>query len=270
VRLLGSGDKRGNIGIFTPDWHQDDACVTVLKAHNSSVTWLAFDAGRPHSLYMSSYENIVRRLDVERQVFDEVLALEPDEHDFLATCHLHTASGVLRCGFGTGHLLVKDPRGARASTQQLHDKTIRSIDMASGGANEHLMITASIDRTAKLWDIRKLRRTDFLASVEHGQGVTQARFGRGVGGVAITTSYDDSCKVLDVASGKVTSTIRRNNCTGLCPSLHAVCVTRCIFTHDHVPHVAAALMWAAERPRPMHELACLQLAWPTGPERILP
>jgi hypothetical protein len=211
--VVAAGDKRGNIGIFTPDWHQDDACVTVFKAHCSSVTWLAFDSGSPHSLYSSSYDNIVRRLDVERQVFAEVLALEEDQHDFMSTCHLDAASHVLRCGFGTGHMLAVDVRSSsRPTTVQLHDKTIRSIDVSCGDSN--LLLTASIDRTAKLWDIRKLRPTDFIASVAHSQGVTQARFSRGRGKVAMTTSYDDSCKVLDVSSGEVRSTIRRNNCTG--------------------------------------------------------
>ena len=61
---------------------------------------LAFDRARPRSLYTSSYENIVRRHDVERQVL-EVLALGEDERDFLPTCHLDAAANALRRGFGT-------------------------------------------------------------------------------------------------------------------------------------------------------------------------
>jgi len=48
----------------------------------------------------------------------------------------------------------------------------------------------------------------------HKQGVTQARFGRGSGSVAVTSSYDDTCKVLDVTTGNLLHTIRHNNSTG--------------------------------------------------------
>lgn len=210
--VVAAGDKRGHIGIFTPDWAADDSCVTQLRVHRQSTTWLSFDTTNPMCLYSSSYENIVRRLDIEKQMFEQVHLLDEDEYNFLATCHLDSMKSVVRCGFGTGHLQTVDTRGGRPSTVHLHDKTIRCIDVSPGNSN--LMLTASIDHYARLWDIRKLRRGDFLAQVQHAQGVTQARFGQAKGDVAITTSYDDSCKVMQIPSGKTLASIRHNNSTG--------------------------------------------------------
>ena len=210
--VVAAGDKRGNIGFFTPDWASDDSCVTLLRVHRQSTTWLQFDALRPHSLYSSSYENIVRRLDVERQVFCEVHRLEEDEYKFLATCHVDSTASLLRCGFGSGHLQSLDVRGGRPTTLELHDKTIRSIDVSP--VNNFLLLTASIDSYARVWDVRKLRRGGWLGEVSHGQGVTQARFSQGCASMAITTSYDDTCKVVDVPSCNVRHTVKHNNCTG--------------------------------------------------------
>lgn len=192
--MVAAGDKRGKIGFFTPDWTSDDSCVTLLDVHSSSVTWLAFDKTAPNALYSSSYDNIVRRLDVEKQVFAEILSLEENQWNFLSTSHLDSGAQMVRCGFGTGHMHMVDVRGGRADTVQLHAKTIRSIDVSPGNSN--LIVTGSIDHYARIWDIRKLKRTEPLAEVNHTQGVTQARFGQGSGAVVMTTSYDDTCKVL--------------------------------------------------------------------------
>ena len=166
--VVAAGDKSGNIGVFTPDWASDDSCVTVFDVHTSSVTWMTFDdTSNPHALYSSSYENIVRRLDVQQQVFSEVLQLEEDQYDFLSTCHLEAGGHVLRCGFGTGHMHIVDLRGGKPTTVHLHNKTIRSIDLSPGNSN--LLLTGSIDHSARIWDIRKLRRSDSLAAVTHSQ-----------------------------------------------------------------------------------------------------
>jgi hypothetical protein len=166
--VVAAGDKCGNIGVFTPDWASDDSCVTVFDVHTSSVTWMAFDdTSNPHALYSSSYENIVRRLDVQQQVFSEVLQLEEDQYDFLSTCHLEAGGRVLRCGFGSGHMHVVDLRGGKPTTVHLHNKTIRSIDLSPGNSN--LLLTGSIDHSARIWDIRKLRRSESLADVTHSQ-----------------------------------------------------------------------------------------------------
>jgi len=245
--LVAAGDKRGNIGFFTPDWTTDDSCVTVLDVHSSSVTWLAFDKKAPNALYSSSYENIVRRLDLEKQVFQEIVALDEKQHNFLATSHLDSDAQVLRCGFGTGHMQIVDLRGGRPTTVHLHDKTIRSIDVSPGNSN--LILTASIDHYARIWDIRKLSRSNCLASVEHSQGVTQARFGQGHGSVAISTSYDDTCKVMQVDSGKLLHTIRHNNSTGrwlsafqavFVPGSDSVCCIGSMEAHRGVDLIDAA------------------------------
>ena len=165
--VVAAGDKSGNIGVFTPDWASDDSCVTVFDVHTSSVTWMAFDdTSNPHALYSSSYENIVRRLDVQQQAFSEVLQFEEDQYDFLSTCHLE-GGRVLRCGFGTGHMHIVDLRGGKPTTVHLHNKTIRSIDLCPGNSN--LLLTGSIDHSARIWDIRKLRRSESLADVPHSQ-----------------------------------------------------------------------------------------------------
>ena len=73
-----------------------------------------------------------------------------------------------------------------------------TVKMASFSADGKLIITASLDGTAKLWDTASGR---MLHRMEHGAGVNSARFDRS-GRRVVTASKDNGVRVWDVASGK--------------------------------------------------------------------
>jgi WD40 repeat protein len=103
-----------------------------------------------------------------------VAQFDEDDMKFLSTSMLHAGQRAMYCGMGTGQLAVSDLRArAKPVLYQLHDKTIRAVDVSPGDPN--LLLTGSIDTTVALWDARKLKGKP-LASWEHGRGVTSARF----------------------------------------------------------------------------------------------
>lgn len=40
----------------------------------------------------------------------------------------------------------------------------------------NVIVTASLDKTVKLWDIRKLERNSFTDSLEHDKSISTAKF----------------------------------------------------------------------------------------------
>ena len=81
---------------------------------------------------------------------------DEDDMKFLSTSMLHAEQRAMYCGMGTGQLAVSDLRArAKPVLYQLHDKTIRAVDVSPGDPN--LLLTGSIDTTVALWDARKLK-----------------------------------------------------------------------------------------------------------------
>jgi len=95
--LIFAGDKMGNLGIFDAsqtgpevkaednDDDEEDAdtpepAITAFKVHSRTITSFVFPANG-NSLYSSSYDSSVRKLDLEKGVAVEVFAPESLEMD---------------------------------------------------------------------------------------------------------------------------------------------------------------------------------------------
>jgi len=210
--LVAAADKCGRVGFFAPDWSDDDSCVFHMQVHSRAVTSLHFDTSNPAALYTSSYDCLVRKLDIHSRKWLEVAQFDEDDMKFLATSTLHSEQKAVYCGMGSGHMGVCDLRArAKPVIYALHGKTIRAVDVSPSDPN--LILTGSIDTTVALWDARKLKGKP-LASWEHGRGVTSARFSPVSGNVAVSVSFDDTIRVFDIASRTETQKIRHNNQTG--------------------------------------------------------
>jgi len=83
--LVAAADKCGRIGLFAPDWADDDSCVMHMQVHSRAVTSLYFDQQAPAALYSSGYDCLVRRLDLEKRVWDEVCPPAPRSSPFASS-----------------------------------------------------------------------------------------------------------------------------------------------------------------------------------------
>ncbi|WZZ86618.1 hypothetical protein YC2023_115197 [Brassica napus] len=202
VKLVAAGDKDGNVGFWNLDCQneEEDGGVSLFKPHTYSVTSLVFQQNsfskkkekrrkkKVHIFFFfffffnscqvitSSYDGLIRLMDVEKMVFD--LVYSRDEYE-----PIHSLSQrpndeqSLYFGGGEGMFNVWDLRaGKSVFNWELHKYRIHTVDF--NPRNPHLMATSSQDRTACLWDLRTMgaKKPKALATVDHAKAVYSAYF----------------------------------------------------------------------------------------------
>ncbi|OMP81548.1 WD repeat-containing protein [Diplodia seriata] len=218
--LIFAGDKMGNLGLFdgsqnvpdikaekAEDDEEDDEAepaVTTFKIHTRTISAFQFSATETHSLFSASYDSSVRKLDLNKGVAVEVYAPADKSEDApLSGVDVGTANMVyfstLDGGFGMHD--VRAPSDSTGGTQlfQLSDKKIGGFSMHP--IHKHLFATASLDRTMKIWDLRKITgKGDARAPAllgEHASSLSVSHAAFSSAGHVATASYDDTVKVYD-------------------------------------------------------------------------
>jgi WD40 repeat protein len=97
--LIMAGDKWGKIGFFEPDHSETDECVTVCTVHSRPITSIVVDPAESHRLFFTSYDSIVRQLDVDSRKFVAVWDCDEDDHGSLTTCSFdhHRGQVLAQC-----------------------------------------------------------------------------------------------------------------------------------------------------------------------------
>ncbi|KAF2402356.1 WD40 repeat-like protein [Trichodelitschia bisporula] len=251
--LVFCGDKEGNLGIFDTsqskvksevkvedddEGYDDDSfepAITTLKLHTRTISSLAFPTADPSFLYSSSYDSSIRKFDLAKGVAVEVYAPKDNSDDPISELHLTDAPHMLYFSTLNGQVGQHDTRTKPFNTTgselwQLSEKKIGGFSLHP--RHPHLLATASLDRTMRLWDLRKItgkrgeRLPALLGEHESRLSVSHASF-NGAGQVA-TSSYDNTVKIydfggcadwapgqeLDAARMEPTVIVQHNNQTG--------------------------------------------------------
>ncbi|KAK6352808.1 hypothetical protein TWF696_004811 [Orbilia brochopaga] len=247
-QLVFAGDKIGNLGIFdasnplpnpnyVPDEDDESASqipnISTFKLHARSISNLLIDPNSAERLYSTSYDGSIRKLDLVAHKSDEVFAAED------ATERLHDDAAISGMDFFdpnviyfstlTGELCRKDLRDkAPVTVWECHEKKIGGFSL--NPRNTYLAATASLDRTMKIWDLRKIvgkgesAKPHLVAEHESRLSVSSAVWSSN--GKVATTGYDDTVKVFDFGESKSwkagheisevepSAVIRHNNQTG--------------------------------------------------------
>lgn len=122
----------------------------------------------------SSYDGLIRLMDVEKLVFDLVCS---SDEPIISLSQRPNDEQSLYVGDGYGMLNVWDLRAGKSVFHwRLHRAWINSIDF--NPQNPSVMATSSTDRTACLWDLRSLGTTKpkTLRTVNHDRPVHSAYF----------------------------------------------------------------------------------------------
>ncbi|RMD40082.1 hypothetical protein DV735_g5066, partial [Chaetothyriales sp. CBS 134920] len=231
------GDKVGNLGILDAKPHADadadedededeaEPSITTIKPHTRTISAMHMHPSKPQTLYTASYDSSIRATDLHKSLATEVYGpADPTDDEPL--------SGI----------------DMADSNPNLSDKKIGGFSL--NPLAPHYLATASLDRTMKLWDLRRITTT--ATSDGDGDGddndniklptlvgehlsrlsVSHAAFN--AAGQVATTSYDDTIKIhsfgvdtsgggmtawpagrtLDDAAMKPEVVIRHNNQTG--------------------------------------------------------
>ncbi|KAF8077901.1 WD40-repeat-containing domain protein [Lyophyllum atratum] len=253
--LIFFGDKHGQLGIWDaqapPDEVVDEDAETVtdtdgergkywrLQAHwpatsKSSISSVKFDPVNAHNVYTSSYDGSIRSLSfttgISRQVYstgDETIVTSVD---------LAPSGNEMWVSDGAGGVTHLDLREDNKNTRWygLSEQKIGCISI--NPTRPHFLLTASNDRSLKIWDARKLQQLDANLS-DAASGATGLEFGHDTitsfletdsgkpclraewrhtksvssaywdprGRSIVSTSYDDKLRLWDISSDKFAS-----------------------------------------------------------------
>ena len=216
--LIFAGDKLGNLGIFdasqsgsddrgikSEDDEEDDDSdpdITSFHLHTRTISSFQFSLNNPSHLYSCSYDSSIRLLDLATSKSIEVYGPDDREADEpLSGLELDPVSPhVIYFSRLDGYIGRHDTRASKSATTlwQMSEKKIGGFSVHP--QYPHYLATASLDRTMKLWDLRKTvwwegedKRPALLGEHTSRLSVSHAAF-NGVGQVA-TSSYDDTVKI---------------------------------------------------------------------------
>lgn len=228
--LVFAGDKLGNLGLFdgsqkisevkAEDDDEDDAdnddaepAITTFKIHTRTISAFQFSPHDQTALYSASYDSSIRKLDLVKGTAIQVYApLDPDNDEPLSGVEIsrddpHTLYFTTLNGqFGFHDTRAPSDNTGATTLMQLSDKKIGGFSLHP--ARPHLVATASLDRTLKLWDLRLMsggkkggddndddRLPALVGEHESRLSVSHAAFNSA--GQVATASYDDTVKIYD-------------------------------------------------------------------------
>lgn len=198
---LGAEDKAGDEDDEDADAPEPD--ITAYSIHSKSITSFVFPADG-NSLYSSSYDSSIRKLDLQKGIAVEAYAPRSVDIDLPISGISIPPTQPNLVFFSTleGSLGRHDMRTAKdTEIWQLIDKKIGGFSLHP--LHPHLAATASLDRTLKIWDLRKIsgsgnsRAPHLVAEHESRLSVSHASFS--AAGHVATSSYDDTIKIYSFA-----------------------------------------------------------------------
>ena len=185
----------GDTGPSNSEEEEDpDPHITILKPHQRTISAMHTHSAKPQTLFTVSYDSSIRGLDLEKSKSTDLYALddEPISGIDMAVTDPHVLYfTTLNGGFGKHDIRTKGGEGT--DLYQLSDKKIGGFSLHPLAS--HYLATASLDRTMRLWDLRKITKKlpTLVGEHESRLSVSHAAF-NSVGQVA-TSSYDDSVKI---------------------------------------------------------------------------
>ena len=229
--LVFAGDKLGNLGIVDAsqkgpedikneqngvkqeddeEYDDPDPIITTIKPHTRTISAMHTHPSQPQTLYTSSYDSSIRAIDLEKSVATEVYgpadngADEPISGVDMSTddprvLYFTTLNGAF------GRHDTREGAGS-AEMYQLSEKKIGGFSLHPGAP--HYLATASLDRTMKLWDLRKITKSLPTLVGEHESRLSVSHAAFNSAGQVATSSYDDTIKIHSFGVGGKSGTGR--------------------------------------------------------------
>ncbi|KAL3479531.1 WD40-repeat-containing domain protein [Aspergillus californicus] len=213
--LIFAGDKLGHLGILdasqdkpvsavkTEDDDDDDdpdPVLVTLKPHTRTISSMTVHPSKPTHLYTASYDSSIREMDLEKTSSVEKHAPESTSDDVPIssidmaaedpnTIYWTTLDGAF------GRYDMRTKRQSSVASWQLSEKKIGGFSLCQ--TQPHYFATASLDRTMRLWDLRKLSNTEPTPVGEHHSRLSVSHAAFNSAGQIATSSYDDTLKLYD-------------------------------------------------------------------------
>ncbi|PAA69859.1 hypothetical protein BOX15_Mlig007844g1, partial [Macrostomum lignano] len=207
--LLGAaGDTKGTIGLFALTNNNESDAVLTGRLHTDRVTELVFGPGdASHLLFTASYDGLVRFVDLNACIGDEISDELRNERFGATALACLPAGGVAQVGEGLavggedGLLRILDRRTGKFSelTANCCRRVVKCIDPHPGPGRGHLCLTACLDGSVNLWDLRSTKEP--LGDFSQGRSADSAYWSPTGDMRFLTTSLNDTVRVYDADSG---------------------------------------------------------------------
>ncbi|GAB4828175.1 hypothetical protein Ancab_035092 [Ancistrocladus abbreviatus] len=198
MTIIAAGNKFGDVGFWDVESrNEDDDGVYLYHPHSAPVSGIVVQPFSLTKMYTSSYDGVIRMMDLEKGVFNLVYS---SEDAIFSLFQQPNDPNSIYFSEGRELLNMWDVRAGKASASwSLHESRINTIDFNS--ANINVMATSSTDGTACLWDLRKMDmgKPRAFRVLSHKRGVQSAYFSPS-GSCLATTSFDDNVGVLSGAN----------------------------------------------------------------------
>ncbi|KAI8317649.1 DNA damage-binding protein cmr1 [Colletotrichum sp. SAR11_240] len=219
-------------GPETNDDDEDDdswfePVIGAFKLHTRTITSIIVSPFNQQKVYTSSYDSTIRVLDLEKDMCVPVWEPSGKDDDVPLSgidvplteeniIYFSTLQG------GVGRVDTRTPKDAEIFS--LSDNKIGGFSL--NPREPHLLATASLDRTMKIWDMRKIKGKGDMRYpqmlYEHDSRLSVSHAAWSSGGHIATSSYDDTIKIYDFADKQKwdkkgmepTHQVRHNNQTG--------------------------------------------------------
>jgi WD40 repeat protein len=182
-QLCAVGDKEGNVGVARIGGTVES---TAFRPHVGTVNVLTFGHG---SLFSFSYDGTVRRMPLARPgEFLMAFATGKAESNGDDVWLQHGAVVGSDCGtawlaFSDGTVLCRDLAADRELWSfAAHDKKVQTVSLSP---DQRYLATASLDRSVKLWDLRKAQsgksaaKSALLGTFEDANSINSCSFNAG-------------------------------------------------------------------------------------------
>ena len=181
-----------------------DPVINIIKPHTRTISAMHTHPSKPETLFTASYDSSIRATDLQKSTAVEVYgpadSLEDDPIsgiDMAAKDPNVVYFTTLNGGFGRYDTRSKP---SSAETYQLSEKKIGGFTLSP--LAPHYLATASLDRTMKLWDLRKITKKLPTLVGEHESRLSVSHAAFNTAGQVATSSYDDTIKIHSFGVGK--------------------------------------------------------------------
>ncbi|CAB4252197.1 similar to Saccharomyces cerevisiae YDL156W Putative protein of unknown function [Maudiozyma barnettii] len=233
-----AGDISGNVGLWNKDISkelepEEDEDIFRFQLFSKNVSRIDCFPTKMEKLILASYDGFIRSLDLNNQKSDELLQIKDPYDDFLGVsdCQFsYSDPNVLYLTTLSGEFALCDMREdlkkQSLKLKRLADKKIGS--MAINPKNTNQIATGSLDRTMKLWDIRKLvDKPDWSQYEDYPSHDIVATYDSrlSISGVSysptdetlVCNGYDDTIRLFDVKESSLTEDLQpkltmKHNC----------------------------------------------------------
>lgn len=224
-KIIMAGDKVGQFGLWvvdenTPEEEDEEPKIYSFKVHSRAIAKILTDLSDTSKTYTCSYDGSIRCVDLHSNNSSEVFVFDEDIRNPIGISDLAMSGQpnilyytTLEGQFGIHDVREKNDFNNR-KIYRMHDKKIGGF--AVNPRISHQCVTASLDRTFKVWDLRythkfKSELTGHRETQPHCYGEYHSRLSVScadwnLDGNIVVNGYDDTINVFDLNSVQMLDT----------------------------------------------------------------